>query len=42
VEKTRELFTKIAEEDGIRDRAAWLGLMELEKLCVVHQLPPGV
>ncbi|KAI0302144.1 N-acetyltransferase B complex non catalytic subunit-domain-containing protein [Russula brevipes] len=39
VEKTRDLFTKVAEEDGSRDRAAWLGLMELERLCVIHGVP---
>lgn len=42
VEKTRGLFTKVAEEDGSRDRAAWLGLLELERLGVVHQIPPGM
>ncbi|KAI0306474.1 actin cytoskeleton organization protein [Multifurca ochricompacta] len=36
VEKTRDLFTKVAEEDGSHERAAWLGLMELERRCGVH------
>ena len=42
VEKTRDLFTRVAEQDGSRDRAAWLGLMELERLCAVHEVPTGV
>ncbi|KAI0006129.1 actin cytoskeleton organization protein [Russula compacta] len=39
VAKTRDLFTKVSEDDGSRDRTAWLGLMELEKLCVRHDVP---
>ncbi|KAH9981196.1 actin cytoskeleton organization protein [Lactifluus volemus] len=39
VEKTRVLFAKITEEDGSHDRAGWLGLMELERLCIVHGVP---
>ncbi|KAI9509646.1 N-acetyltransferase B complex non catalytic subunit-domain-containing protein [Russula earlei] len=39
VAKTRDLFTKIAEEDGSHDRSAWLGLMELERLCIVREVP---
>jgi hypothetical protein len=42
VAKTRDLFTKVAEQDGNRDRAAWLGLMELERVCGVHEVPTGV
>ncbi|KAI0256800.1 actin cytoskeleton organization protein [Lactifluus subvellereus] len=39
VEKTRDLFAKVAEEDGSHDRAGWLGLMELERLGPVHGVP---
>lgn len=39
VAKTRDLFTKVAEQDGGRDRTAWLGLMELERVCGVHEVP---
>ncbi len=42
VAKTRDLFTKVAEQDGSRERAAWLGLMELERLCGVHEVPTGM
>lgn len=42
VAKTRDLFTKVAEQEGSHDRTAWLGLMELEKRCAVHEVPSGV
>ena len=42
VAKTRDLFTKLAEQDGSRDRNASLGLMELEKVSVVHEVSTGV
>lgn len=42
VAKTRDVFTKVAEQDGSRDRSAWLGLMELESVCGVHEVPTGV
>lgn len=42
VERTRDLFANVAEEDGSHDRAGWLGLMELERLCVVHGVHSGV
>ncbi|KAF8274920.1 actin cytoskeleton organization protein [Lactarius quietus] len=38
-EKTRELFAKVAEENGSHDRAGWLGLLELERLSAVHGVP---
>jgi hypothetical protein len=41
-EKTRELFEKIAEEDGSHDRAGRLGLMELERLSAIHGIPSGM
>ncbi|KAG6874208.1 hypothetical protein C0995_003754 [Termitomyces sp. Mi166 len=36
VEKTQELFTRIAEEDGSKDRSAALALLELEKRARNH------
>ncbi|KAG5727952.1 N-alpha-acetyltransferase 25, NatB auxiliary subunit [Termitomyces sp. T112] len=36
VEKTQELFTRIAEEDGPKDRSAALALLELEKRARNH------
>ena len=41
-EKTRDLFSKVAEEDGRHDRAGWLGLMELERLSDIHGAPSGM
>lgn len=38
-EKMRELFAKVAEDDGSHDRAGWLGLMELERLSAIHGAP---
>ncbi|KAG6810186.1 hypothetical protein H0H92_012950 [Tricholoma furcatifolium] len=36
VAKTQELFTRIAEEDGPKDRSAALALLELEKRAHAH------
>ncbi|THH20680.1 hypothetical protein EW146_g718 [Bondarzewia mesenterica] len=41
VSKTRELLTKVAEEDGLKDRSALLALLELEKRARIHGLSTG-
>ncbi|KAJ7063373.1 actin cytoskeleton organization protein [Mycena amicta] len=38
VAKTQELFTKLAEDDGSKDRSAALGLLELEKRARLYGL----
>ena len=38
ITKTREFFGKAVEEDGVKDRSAHLGLLELEKRSRQHGL----
>ena len=38
ITKTREFFGKVVEEDGMKDRSAHLGLLELEKRSRQHGL----
>ncbi|KAG5647223.1 hypothetical protein DXG03_000758 [Asterophora parasitica] len=38
VARTQELFTRIAQEDGVKDRSAALGLLELEKRARTHKI----
>jgi N-terminal acetyltransferase B complex non-catalytic subunit len=39
--RTRDLFTRLAEEDGKKDRSALLALLELEKRARIHGLSTG-
>lgn len=41
ITKTQELFTRIAKEDGKKDRSGLLGLLELEKRARQHGLSQG-
>lgn len=41
VTHAQELFIKIAEEDGLKDRSAQLALLELEKRALLHGLSQG-
>lgn len=41
VQRVRELLSKIAEEDGTKDRSAPLALLELEKRARAHGLSQG-
>ena len=41
VSRVRELFLKIAEEDGTKDRSAPLALLEVEKRALHHGLSQG-
>ena len=38
---TNALFSKIAEEDGFKDRSGFLALLELERRSVAHGLSKG-
>ena len=41
ISKTRELFGKVAEADGVKDRSGHLALLELEKRARQHGLATG-
>ena len=41
VARTRELFGKVVEADGIKDRSGHLALLELEKRSRQHDLATG-
>lgn len=41
VEHSRELFTKVSEEDGIKDRSGQLALLELEHRARKHCVTQG-
>jgi N-terminal acetyltransferase B complex non-catalytic subunit len=41
VNHSRALFSKIAEEDGLKDRSGFLALLELEKRSIAHGLSKG-
>jgi N-terminal acetyltransferase B complex non-catalytic subunit len=41
VSRTRDLFTRLAELDGKKDRTAFLAVLELEKRARVHGLSHG-
>ena len=38
---SKELFSKIVEEDGLKDRSGFLALLELNKRSVAHGLSKG-
>jgi N-terminal acetyltransferase B complex non-catalytic subunit len=38
---SKALFSKIAEEDGLKDRSAFLALLELDKRSLAHGLSKG-
>lgn len=38
---SKALFSKIADEDGLKDRSGFLALLELERRSVVHGLSKG-
>lgn len=42
IAETQALFTQVAAEDGRRDRAGCLGLLELEKRARTHGLSKGL
>ena len=41
INHSKELFSKIAEEDGLKDRSGFLALLELDKRSVAHGLSKG-
>ncbi len=41
ITQTRELFGKVVEQDGVKDRSGHLALLELEKRCRHHGLATG-
>ncbi|KAK2466858.1 hypothetical protein APHAL10511_001116 [Amanita phalloides] len=41
VKKVEELFSKVADEDGTRDRSGLLGLLELEKQAIHYGMSSG-
>ena len=41
ITNSKALFSKIAEEDGLKDRSGFLALLELERRSVAHGLSKG-
>ena len=41
ITNAKALFSKIAEEDGLKDRSGFLALLELERRSVAHGLSKG-
>lgn len=41
ITKTHQLFSRLAEQDGLKDRSGLLGLLELEKRARSHGLSTG-
>lgn len=41
ISRTRDFFLRISEQDGVSDRSALLGLVELEKRARSHELSKG-
>lgn len=41
ITQARELFSAVVEEDGVKERAGHLGLLELEKRSIQHGLATG-
>ena len=42
ISRTRDFFLRISEQDGVSDRSALLGLVELEKRARLHGLSTGM
>jgi len=42
IHHTKELFTKVVEEDGLKDRSGFLALLELERRVGLHNTNQGV
>jgi N-terminal acetyltransferase B complex non-catalytic subunit len=42
IQRAKELFRKVAEEDGLKDRSGLLGLLELERRARLHNVNQGV
>lgn len=42
ISRTRDFFLRISEQDGVSDRSALLGLVELERRARLHGLSTGM
>jgi N-terminal acetyltransferase B complex non-catalytic subunit len=41
IHRAKELFTKVVEEDGLKDRSGLLALLELERRTRLHNINQG-